>query len=327
MLFSIIIPIYKVEEYLNQCVDSVLAQDFKDYELILVDDGSPDRCPQICDEYAEKDSRIVVIHKENGGLSDARNAGILKAQGEYIVFIDSDDYWDNMHALSLIADKVNDEHTDIIAYGRKRLYNGELQDCNHRYFSEYKGLDPAETLYSLVADGKLYVTAWAMSLRRSFVLENHLLFKKGIKSEDIEWGIRLFALEPSWAFLTEVFYVYRAKREGSITSTVDYAHTETYYHIIKDSIDVVQSCSPKTKYALLSYIMYHALICNAWISRTELSSEQRKDLHEKLKPIFKEYLLKYDLNKKVKLSGMIYRVFGYFGITKVLGFYLIHRGR
>lgn len=327
MVFSIVVPIYKVEKYLCQCVDSILAQDFKDYELILVDDGSPDRCPQICEEYAEKDNRVVVIHKENGGLSDARNAGILKAQGEYIVFIDSDDYWDSVHALSMIADKVNSEHSDIIAYGRKVLSQGVLKDGKHGYNSEYKDLDPSETLYRLVIDGRLYITAWAMSVRRSFLLENNLLFKKGIKSEDIEWGIRLFALEPSWAFLTEKFYVYRAKREGSITSSIDYIHTETYYHIIKDSIDLVQSCRPKTKEALLSYIMYHALICNAWISRTQLSREQRKDLHGKLKPIFKEYLLKYDLNRKVKMSGKIYRVFGYFGITKVLGFYLKHRGR
>ena len=92
MLFSIIVPIYKVENYLNQCVDSILGQTFQDFEIILVDDGSPDACPAICDEYAKKDSRIKVVHKENGGLSDARNAGIAVASGEYFIFIDSDDY-------------------------------------------------------------------------------------------------------------------------------------------------------------------------------------------------------------------------------------------
>lgn len=327
MFFSIIVPIYKVEKYLCQCVDSVLEQDFEDFELILVDDGSPDRCPQICDEYAKRDSRIVVIHKENGGLSDARNAGILKAQGEYVLFLDSDDYWSDIHALSLIAEKAKTGIPDIISFGCKYLSQEELLSGKHRDFSEYNGLDPSETLYKLVVDDRLYITAWAMSVRRSFLLESNLLFKKGIKSEDIEWGIRLFALEPSWAFLTENFYVYRKNREGSITSTIDYVHIDTYYHIIKDSIDLVQSCRPKTKDTLLSYIMYHALICNAWISRTKLSRAQRKDLHKKLKPVFKEYLLKYDLNKKVKLSGKIYRIFGYFGVTKVLGFYLKHRGR
>ena len=84
--FSIIIPVYKVQNYLRQCIDSVLAQTFTDFEIILVDDGSPDECPQICDEYAAKDSRIAVIHKKNGGLSSARNTGMKKAQGKYIIF-------------------------------------------------------------------------------------------------------------------------------------------------------------------------------------------------------------------------------------------------
>ena len=92
MKLSIIVPVYNVEPYLRRCIDSILAQTFTDFELILVDDGSPDNCPAICDEYAEKDPRIVVIHKENGGLSDARNAGLDIAKGEYIGFVDSDDF-------------------------------------------------------------------------------------------------------------------------------------------------------------------------------------------------------------------------------------------
>ena len=94
-LISVIIPVYKVEKYLNKCVDSVLNQTYKNLEIILVDDGSPDKCPEICDEYAKKDDRIKIIHKQNGGLSDARNVGIEKSTGEYITFIDSDDYVDS----------------------------------------------------------------------------------------------------------------------------------------------------------------------------------------------------------------------------------------
>ena len=91
-LISVIVPVYGVEAYLNQCIDSILAQTHKNLEIILVDDGSPDRCPTICDEYARKDSRVRVIHKKNGGLSDARNAGLEIATGEYIGFVDSDDW-------------------------------------------------------------------------------------------------------------------------------------------------------------------------------------------------------------------------------------------
>ena len=93
MKISIIVPIYNVENYIRQCVESVIAQTHQDLELILVDDGSPDNCGRICDTYAEGDSRIKVIHKENGGLSDARNVGVANATGEYILFLDGDDYW------------------------------------------------------------------------------------------------------------------------------------------------------------------------------------------------------------------------------------------
>ena len=89
---SVIVPVYKVEKYIHKCVDSILNQTFSDIEVILVDDGTPDRCGEICDAYGEQDSRVKVIHKENGGLSDARNAGMPHASGEYIIFIDSDDY-------------------------------------------------------------------------------------------------------------------------------------------------------------------------------------------------------------------------------------------
>lgn len=91
-MISVIVPIYNVEKYLARCVDSIVNQTYKNLEIILVDDGSPDRCPQVCDDYAEKDSRIKVVHKKNGGLSDARNAGMAVATGEYISFIDSDDW-------------------------------------------------------------------------------------------------------------------------------------------------------------------------------------------------------------------------------------------
>ena len=92
MQFTVIIPVYKVEEYLERCVDSVLSQTYGDFEVILVDDGSPDNCPAMCDAWAEKNSRIRVIHKENGGLSDARNVGMAAATGKYIAFVDSDDW-------------------------------------------------------------------------------------------------------------------------------------------------------------------------------------------------------------------------------------------
>ncbi len=111
-MLSIIVPIYNVEAYLPRCIDSILAQTYTDFELILVDDGSPDNCPSICDEYAEKDSRIIVIHKENGGLSSARNAGLDIAQGDYIGFVDSDDFI-HPQMYERLMESLTDNNADI----------------------------------------------------------------------------------------------------------------------------------------------------------------------------------------------------------------------
>ena len=110
-LVSIIIPVYKVEPYLDKCVQSVIAQTYKDLEIILVDDGSPDRCPQMCDEWAQKDKRIRVIHQKNCGLSGARNTGIREAKGEWLYFLDSDD-WIIPECIALMVDCVNN-HPDV----------------------------------------------------------------------------------------------------------------------------------------------------------------------------------------------------------------------
>lgn len=141
---SILVPVYKVEKYLSRCIESVLSQDFTDWELILVDDGSPDRCPEICDEYAQKDERIRVVHKENGGLPSARLAGFKEARGEYLVFLDSDD-WLMSGALSTLYTKIAEGY-DIVR-GRNymvfddsskkleepKLVIGELNDADE-YF-------------------------------------------------------------------------------------------------------------------------------------------------------------------------------------------------
>ena len=116
MLFSVVVPVYGVEKYIHKCVDSILNQTYKDFELILVDDGSKDNCPKILDEYAEKDSRIKVVHKENGGLVSARKAGVKVATGEYIVSIDGDD-WVKENYLEVFADAINDKPADVICSG------------------------------------------------------------------------------------------------------------------------------------------------------------------------------------------------------------------
>ena len=162
MLISVIVPVYKVEKYIHRCVDSILAQTFTDFELILVDDGSPDNCGKICDEYAEKDNRIHVIHKENGGLSDARNAGIdwafANSDSEWITFIDSDD-WIHPKYLEALYNAVKETGCEISICGYEETTGDspKVDDINLQavivstedFFCEHN-------VNAVVAWGKLY---------------------------------------------------------------------------------------------------------------------------------------------------------------------------
>ena len=150
-LVSIIVPVYNVEQYLDRCLRSLINQSYKNIEIILVDDGSPDKCPQMCEDWAQKDYRIKVIHKKNGGLSDARNKGIEVARGEYICFVDSDDYIDERYVETLY-DLICNNHTEISAISFKEVFLME-EDLDTSMMSEktitvFEGMDALRELFS-----------------------------------------------------------------------------------------------------------------------------------------------------------------------------------
>ena len=179
MLFSVIVPIYKVEKYLERCIESVLSQTFSDFELILVDDGSPDNCPEICDEYAKKDNRITVIHKQNGGLVSARQAGIKIAKGEYIFNLDADDAVEN-DALESAFEIIKSTDADIVSFSHKYYVNGQKGEEVHDILAEglYERSDIESKIFPvLLSDvnmkNALYFV-WGRAFRRELVLPNEL---------------------------------------------------------------------------------------------------------------------------------------------------------
>lgn len=180
---SIIVPVYKVEQYLDRCVNSILGQTFTDFELILVDDGSPDRCPQMCDEWAKKDSRIKVIHKENGGLSSARNVALKMFSGEYVTFVDSDDWLEN-DAIEILYKNLKDTKSDISigAFVRAESQNVLTNDPDNtitvynrdEYLDMFLKFTSQETRY--YAWAKLYTKPIAKAIE----------YPEGYTSEDIQ---------------------------------------------------------------------------------------------------------------------------------------------
>ena len=192
MKLSIVIPVYRTEYTLGKCLKSVLAQDYPDLEVILVDDGSPDRCPALCDEWATKDPRIQVIHKENGGLSDARNAGLDIATGEYIVFVDSDDYI-SPDFISLLLKEIEENDADVAMCSYKET-SADMEEISffdadknvHAFDGErevYETEDLLKNLYDANhVDATYFIVAWNKIYKAS--LWEGVRFPKGRIHED-----------------------------------------------------------------------------------------------------------------------------------------------
>ena len=209
-LLSVIVPVYKVEAYLRNCVDSILAQTYQNLEIILVDDGSPDNCGAICDEYASKDSRIRVIHKPNGGLSDARNAGMSIATGEYLMFVDSDDLL-TLNAAQTLMGLAAQEQADIVIGNHLRFEEElpQIPTCS----AAPNVHTPEEAAADMLQNG---CAAWARVFRRS--IHEGIDFPVGEINEDEAIVLKLYDRCQRIVKTAEVVYLYRCRPE-SITTT------------------------------------------------------------------------------------------------------------
>lgn len=220
MLFSIIVPVYNVEKYAETCIQSVLSQSFSDYELILIDDGSTDHSGRICDEYGRQNHQIKVIHQDNGGLSCARNTGIRAAAGEYLVFVDSDD-WIESNALEGFEKIINNSHPEIIETTVTEEY-GDRTVQKDRHFSEYleKEFSRERALNWILYETADTFPAWKRICKRTFIMDHDLFFAEGRLQEDIDWTTRLCCCAQSFQGYDQPWYHYRLKREGSITNNI-----------------------------------------------------------------------------------------------------------
>lgn len=215
MMFSVIIPVYNTEKYLDKCVNSVLNQTLNDFEIIIVDDGSGENCAKIVDSYKKRDSRINVIHQKNKGLGGARNTGIQHAKGEYLFFLDSDDYI-NITSLEIAEEYINKYNLDILAYDLNLVNeNGDL--INTASYSKYKELFNQLTineilLFQPTACGKIY--------RRSLYVNNKILFPEKLWYEDLATVYKLYIYVKNVGYLKASLYNY-VQQPNSITHSKD----------------------------------------------------------------------------------------------------------
>ncbi len=220
MLFSIIVPVYNVEKYIKECVESLLNQKTDSYEIILVDDGSKDKCPAICDNYAEKYDNIRVFHKQNGGLSDARNYGIERAKGDYLVFVDSDD-WIADNALSVFSEILSVNPVDVLITRLTEVYpDNTVQKDTH--FEEYlkEPLTKERAINWIVTKSQNSWPSVKSVVSRSFVLKHNMRFPVGMLHEDVDWTAHLCLYAESYAGTGTEWYYHRMNRPGSITTAI-----------------------------------------------------------------------------------------------------------
>ncbi len=310
VFFSVIIPIYNVEQYLPECVESVMAQENVDLEIILVDDGSPDRCPEICDDYAKKDKRIKVVHKPNGGLSSARNVGIDIAAGEYILFLDSDDYYDDPQGLAKLAVTCRESKADYVGFNCKNLNlkTGEIKNethpVDHNIISGLAGRDVPEYFSNIQY---FPGSAWVSAVKNSFIKKYNLRFTEGIKSEDIDWLLYIFICAESYAFSDLCFYVYRLFRADSITGVINKKSIYDILFIVeKWRKEFAKSCNNHSRRYLNDYLAYHYL--STLILYRCLSETDRREVKPKIEA--NKDMLRGLVRRKVKVAAFAYKVFG-----------------
>lgn len=319
--FSIIIPVYNVEKYLNECVESVLNQTYKNMEIILVDDGSTDSSPKICDSYAEKDKRIKVIRKENGGLSSARNFGMKAMTGDYVLFLDSDDFWDDNRVLENLSAIISDENADVVCYGYKEFYEKTNESKNVIYIPEmlFSELSTEDQLEFLLTNGIFTSSACCKAIKTKLILYKNIYFVENITSEDIDWSARVLLNAQSFSLYNDCFYAYR-QRDDSITHTVKYENLEMLSNNIIKCINLAEKVEEgRFKDLYLNYVAYQYI--------TFLHSSFLCEKNDKIKYLVDKmknygYLLKYHLNRKVKLVYFFNKLFGFNIMYKLLKIYL-----
>ncbi len=308
--FSIIIPVYNVENYLRQCVDSILAQTFVNYEIILVDDGSEDASPQICDKYARTYDSINVFHISNSGPSKARNIGVSHARGEYITFMDSDDFWRHNKVLEETMYLIKKHSSpdvivsDIIKYYDHRdTFIPPSKICAETLNCRGK-IEILEYLYFEHADLKM--SACQKFVRRDIVKQ--ISFTNGLFSEDIEWSLQLYVMVQTICLNPHPYYCYRQLRPGSRSTTPPVESFRSVIFIIDKWENKIMEMNMNSRemQVYLGYLAYQ--LCMAINLYTTLPQKLAKQGMQAIKGY--KHLFNYKVNYKTQKIKILVRFFG-----------------
>ena len=317
MTFSIIIPVYNVENYLRECVDSVINQTCQDFELILVDNGSTDSSGSICDEYATKHSNVLVKHvMPNIMAAGARNEGQKMASGEYILFMDSDDYYYDNKVLERLKEKAL-ENPDVILYNKIDYYEKTQKygTCNSINVS-VENRSVLDICRELIDKDFYLNSAWSKAVKKTILTDNNIEFTRGITVEDNDWYYQVILHVKSISIVDAPLYVYRRRVSGSITTSGTIQNTIDCLYVIEKWTKIVEDKkdNPNSETIILSLAKQY---CNYIIGYSSLHNDKNCDMRFKRY----SYLLQYSNNPRVKIFRNIYKVVGFKGLVLFLKLY------
>ncbi len=316
-LVSVIIPVYKVEKYLHECVNSVLAQDYPELEIILVDDGSPDNCPVLCDELAEKHENIRVVHKQNGGLGSARNSGMEAAQGKYICFVDSDDCLDGRSAVSVMVECAEKKNADITVGCFRRFSENGISDINEHHL---QAGDYTRTVDFRFKGFYMYghlAYNWGKLYRKSFLDKYELPCQLYPFTQDKAHNIRCYSYEPVYAFVQESVYLYR-QNEESVTYKYKTNLMPVWIAIAEDYEAFLKERNIEDDYGDL--MCFHIFFGSFFLAKQELQAK-KKGIREASKA-----LKQYGNNPFVKQSMKTLAKGKYLNEIDVMSWKIVIRG-
>lgn len=305
-LISVIVPVYKVEQYLDQCVTSIVHQTYANLEIILIDDGSPDHCPQLCDEWVQRDNRIRVIHKENGGLSSARNAGLDVARGQRIAFVDSDDWIDSDMLLVMNRWMNQRPDADVVMCGTLRSFEDGTESPVETAREE-RLFTSEQAVHSFLYHRDRMVSAMWNKLFKAelFHQENGLRFPNGLNSEDYYMLAHIYRLMNGIYVNSRPLYHYRI-RENSISTANVNKHTFDKAIIADKCCRYLREhrCGNDSGYAYFRmqgrYDIVYDLVAHK--ASNQLIAHWKHELRNTAGPVYKDTSV--SIERKIKLAAM-----------------------
>lgn len=318
--FSVIVPIYKVESFLPQCIESVLMQEFHNYELILVEDGSLDKCPLICDDYALKDDKIRVIHKPNGGLSDARNAGLKVSSGTYIVFLDGDDYLAKNSLNNAYHLLLEYKMPDILISAYRSIYPDKSTKLNKYKLTEVgKEISHyTDLLHSCITETREIPWAvWRSIFKREVLEKNKVSFDKYLyAAEDSDFFMKYIPYVKSYVIMDSPLINYRKSREGSLSNSINFKKMICLLTVFGEQFYAYKGYAQDKKNRVIS-IHFAEKFCNIIYELHYLTDMEEVQQAENLIDENNE-ILKYAKRLKYTAAKILWKIFGYYKGSQIM---------